>query len=94
MRKYPRIRGDVLEVKELDAAAGRYHVCGNLSFLGIVPAIEGILTVRLTGDRQMVIEGKKTIDIRDFGLEPPRILMLRVCPEIRLSGRVTAERID
>jgi hypothetical protein len=30
--------------------------------------------------------------MRHFDLEPPRVLMLKVYPEVRVRGRVVAER--
>jgi hypothetical protein len=40
--------------------------------------------VRITpvDDRTIRLEGQSTFDIRDFGLQPPRILMLRVEPTV------------
>ena len=93
VRKYPRIRGTVREVKEL-GAGNRYHVRGDLSFHGVTRTIEGDITLRIVNDRTIEIEGEKVIDIRDFGLEPPRLLMLKVYPEVRIRGRVRAERED
>jgi hypothetical protein len=35
--------------------------------------------------------GHSTFDVRDFGLEPPRILMFRVEPEVRVRVEIIAE---
>jgi hypothetical protein len=43
-------------------------------------------TIRLTGE--------ETFDIRDFGMEPPRILLLRVEPEVRVRVDIIATRAD
>ena len=38
--------------------------------------------------------GESTFDIRDFGMEPPRILMLKVQPEVGVRVEIVAERED
>jgi len=89
-RKYPRITGEVREVKAL--AANRYHVKGDLSFHGVTHSVEGDVTLRIVNDTTIELEGENVIDIRKFGLEPPRLLMLKVYPDVRIRGRVLAER--
>jgi hypothetical protein len=38
------------------------------------------------------LEGEATFDICDFGMEPPRILMFKVEPEVRVTAHgVVAE---
>ena len=36
--------------------------------------------------------GQSSFDIRDFGMEPPRILMLRVQPEVTVRVEIVAEK--
>jgi polyisoprenoid-binding protein YceI len=91
VRKYPRIRGEVLEVTELDAGR-RYRVRGNLSLHGVTKAVQGEVTLRVVDGGNLEFEGEQVFDIRDFGLTPPRILMLKVYPDVKVRGRVVAER--
>jgi hypothetical protein len=53
--------------------------------------IEGEVTVRV-GDDWLEFEGAKTLDMRDFKLEPPKILMLEVQAEINLRAKIRAVR--
>jgi polyisoprenoid-binding protein YceI len=91
VRRHPWIKGTVQEVTALDSA-GRYLVRGELSFHGVTRSLTGEVTIRVGGDRTIEVEGEKELDVRDYGLEPPRLLMLRVYPEILVRGRVVAER--
>jgi polyisoprenoid-binding protein YceI len=91
VRKYPRIRGEVVEVTELDAGR-RYRVRGNLSLHGVTKTVQGEVTVRVVDGGALEFEGEQIFDIRDFGLTPPRILMLKVYPEVKVRGRVVAEK--
>jgi polyisoprenoid-binding protein YceI len=91
VRKYPRIRGEILEVKEIDAGR-RYRVKGNLSLHGVTKTVEGEVNLKVLDDGHFEVEGEKVFDIRDFGLTPPRILMLKVYPDVKVRGRVMAEK--
>jgi polyisoprenoid-binding protein YceI len=91
VRKYPRIRGEILEVKEVDAGR-RYRIKGNLSLHGVSKTVEGEVNLKVLDDGNFEVEGEKVFDIRDFGLTPPRILMLKVYPDVKVRGRVVAEK--
>lgn len=89
-RRYPRIRGEVLAA---EASGKHYRVRGRLSFHGKTNAVEGDVTIRVAErGRTLEIEGERSFDIRDYGLEPPKLLLLRVYPDVRVRGKVIAER--
>jgi hypothetical protein len=44
-----------------------------------------------TGD-SLQLDGEKVFDIREFGMEPPRILMLKVYPEVTVRVSIVADR--
>jgi polyisoprenoid-binding protein YceI len=92
-RKYPTIRGELREVKPLDSS-GRYHLRGDLSLHGVAHTVEGDVKVELIDGRTLEVDGDNEIDMRDFGLDPPRLLMLKVYPEVKIRGRVVAQRED
>lgn len=91
IRKYPRIRGEVRGMREVDSGR-RYVVRGELTFHGVTHPEEGEVGLRTLDERTVEIEGQLIIDMRNFGLEPPRLLMLKVEPDIRVRGRVVAQR--
>jgi polyisoprenoid-binding protein YceI len=79
------------EFKEIDA--GRYRVSGDLTFHGVTRPVEGEVSVSMPdGDKTLVFEGEQTFDIRDFGVQPPKILMLKVHPDVKVRVRVVAEQ--
>ena len=90
-RKFPTIRGVTTEIKEIDA--GRYRVRGDLTFHGVTRPVEGEVSVEMPdGDGTIVLEGEQTFDIREFGVQPPKILMLKVHPDVKVRVRVVAEQ--
>lgn len=91
-RRYPVIRGAVLGVQAVDGG-NRHRVLGELHFHGANKRVEGEVTIRASeGGRVIEAEGERTFDIRDYNLEPPKLLMLRVYPEIKVRGHIVAER--
>lgn len=88
-RRYPKIRGVVRDMKA-QGEDGRYVVTGELTFHGVTQTVEGEVTVSRPDDRTMVIEGQQEFDIRDFKVDPPKMLMLKVHPEVQVRIRVEA----
>jgi polyisoprenoid-binding protein YceI len=90
VRKYPRVRGTVRSVTTTDSGS-TYHVQGNLTLAGRSHTVEGDVTARIVDGATIAFEGEQVIDMRDFGLEPPKILMLRVYPDVKVRGLVVAQ---
>lgn len=88
-RRFPTIKGETTELKESN---GRYRIRGDLTFHGVTRQVEGEVTISAPDERSLVIEGEQTFDIRDFGVDPPKILMLKVHPDVRVRVKVFAEQ--
>jgi len=89
-RRYPTIEGRLTELHETDEA-GRYRVVGEITFKGVTRICEDEITFTLDGD-ELHLRGTTAFDIRDWGMEPPRILMLRVHPEVTVTLDALATR--
>jgi polyisoprenoid-binding protein YceI len=90
-RRHPTIVGRLTGV-EPGQGDGRSRVSGDLTFRGVTRRCRDEMTVRVADDRTIVLSGRSTFDIRDFGMEPPRILVLRVEPEVEVRVEITATR--
>ena len=88
-RRYPTIRGVVKDIKP-KGDDGRYVVTGELSFHGVTQTLDGEVTVSHPDENTLVIEGEREFDIREFNVSPPKILMLKVHPEVKVRIRVEA----
>jgi polyisoprenoid-binding protein YceI len=89
--RFRKITGDARKVQEVDGE-GRYRVSGDVSFHGATRTMDGEVHLTAPDDRTVVVEGEQTFDIRDFNVKPPKILMFRVEPEVKVRIQVTAER--
>jgi polyisoprenoid-binding protein YceI len=92
-RRFPTIDG-VLTRIEPAGDDSRYRVTGDLAFRGVVRRCDDEMTISVVDDRTLRLEGRSTFDIRDFGMDPPRILMLRVHPEVAVRVEIVAERAE
>ncbi len=90
-RRYPTIDG-VLTGMETDGGEGRYRVKGDLSFRGVTKEYQDGLSVNAVDDHTVQLAGESKFDIRDFGMRPPKILMLKVEPEVAVRVEIVAER--
>jgi len=79
-RRHPTIRGrlDGLTAEDGDRFAAR----GTVSLRGIEQEVTGSLAIREDPDGSVTITGERTFDIRDFGLDPPSVLGLKVHPDV------------
>ena len=82
-RRFPTIDGRITEVHAADN--DRYRVRGDVTFRGVTNPHEDDVTFTLTNDGELKIDGRSTFDVSDFGMETPRILMLRVQPEVTVA---------
>lgn len=87
-RRFPTIVGDIDEVAVLDGA--RHKVKGRLRFHGVERPVDAEATIMTGPDGSITAEGEHIFDIRDFDLEPPKLLMLRVQPEVKVKVKVVA----
>ena len=90
-RRYPSIVGELKSMKQTDETS-RYIVVGDLTFRGTSQSYEDRMAVELRDDRMVSMTGESVFDIRDFGMDPPRILMLKVQPEVTVRVEIVAEK--
>jgi polyisoprenoid-binding protein YceI len=88
-RRYPTING-VLEQMEGAVSRGSYRVSGEVTFRGVSRSHEDEMTIHAVDEQTIEMAGTSRFDIREFGMEPPRILMLRVDPEVAIRVDIIA----
>ena len=89
--KYPKIEG-VLEQIVPSGTPGKYRVGGEVIFRGVARRYDDEMTVAALDADTLQLAGKSRFDIRDFGMTPPRVLMLRVQPEVDVTVEIIAVR--
>jgi polyisoprenoid-binding protein YceI len=79
-RRYPTISGRLTHIVR-DGSHPNYFVTGDVSFHGKTRTFEHGMQIELTDDG-IALTGADVFDIREFGMKPPSMLMVRVYPEI------------
>jgi polyisoprenoid-binding protein YceI len=83
----------VVELRELTPVTGpRYRALGDLSFHGITREVTGTVSVESDDGERLIVEGEQVFDIRDFDVPSPKILMLKILPDVRVHLLLLAER--
>ena len=90
-RSHPTIRAELTGVAS-GSSPGTLRLTGALTFHGITCTLEVEVTVREESPTVLIVEGGRPIDIRDFGLQPPSLLLFRVDPRVQVQARLVAIR--
>jgi polyisoprenoid-binding protein YceI len=79
-RRFPTISGRLTRIV-VDGAHPEYSVTGEVSFHGKTKTFEHGMRIEAS-DGGIALTGEDQFDIREFGMKPPSMLMVRVYPEI------------
>ena len=93
IRRYPAVTG-VLSDWQPTVTRGSYRVNGAVTFRGVTRDVEDNMSLSVEDDRTVVLDGAHLFDIRDYGMDPPRILALRVYPEVTIRVALVGRRVD
>jgi polyisoprenoid-binding protein YceI len=88
--RYPTITARVTDGEALEGE-GRYRAVAQLTMHGQSREISGEIQLRVDGTT-MTIDGQQVINVKDFGIDPPRLIILKVEPEVDLRVHIVAER--
>jgi polyisoprenoid-binding protein YceI len=88
-RRYPTIDGTLGQV-ERNGSDGTYRGSGDITFRGVSCHHEDAMQIRALDDKTIELAGSSRFDIRKFGMEPPRMLMLKVEPEVDIRVEIVA----
>ena len=84
----------VAELSFLDSLShhNRYQVQGSLTLHGVTRAITGALALQIEDDVTVQAFCEKVVDIRDFNIPSPSMLMLKIYPDVRVRLKLVAQR--
>ena len=88
-RNHPTIEGRLTAVEAI--GPGAYRLGGEVTFRWVTVAAAGDVSFDALegpgggGEGEAVVRGSAEFDVRDFGMEPPRVLLLRVEPVVTVA---------
>jgi polyisoprenoid-binding protein YceI len=89
-RRYPTILGEITKVEAGDVPAS-YIVTGDVTFHGKIRSFTHEMSIEID-DGAVLLSGDDVFDIREFGMKPPSMLMVRVYPEIAVRVELHGTR--
>ena len=90
-RRHPLVALDLCECAP-GGSASRYRLGGDVTIHGVTRPIHGTVSVTVGRGDRLVVQGEHVLDIRDFDIASPTVLMLRIYPDVRVQLQVEAER--
>ena len=88
-RRFPLIEGMLDRIDSADGD-GSYDVSGDVSFRGVARRMRDQMTIEVVDEATIRLSGSSRFDIRDFGMQPPRMLILKVEPEVDVRVEIIA----
>jgi polyisoprenoid-binding protein YceI len=88
VRKYPEITVKVIH-GEQTGSDGAYRATAQITMHGVSRQIEGDVRIAVDGST-MTVEGEHIINVKDFGIDPPRLIILKVEPEVTVHAKIVA----
>jgi hypothetical protein len=88
-QRHPTITGRLDGLRAAEHP-GTYVATGTVTFRGESRPAEDELSITLDDQGALHVEGTHEFDIRDFGMQPPRVLVMRVEPVVRIRLDVVA----
>lgn len=93
LRRHPTLRAELSEWAP-NGEDGTYRVRGDVTFRGVTRTEEGGMALLIEDDRTVILEGTRVFDIREYGMNPPHLLSLRVYPEVTIRVAIICRRVD
>jgi hypothetical protein len=88
--RFPKVAADLRSV-ELLSSPNRYKASGEITLAGRARSYGGEFTIANAGE-SVTVDGELSLDIRDFGLKPPSLLILKVDPVLQVRLRLVARK--
>jgi hypothetical protein len=92
-RRFPRVSLELHGCTSI-GTGDRYRLAAEVTFHGVTRPLRGTVGVKLLSERKLVVTGDHALDVRDFQLPSPTVLMLRIYPDVRVNLHVEAELDD
>jgi polyisoprenoid-binding protein YceI len=86
-KRNPIVRADLRDLTA--SGANNYGASGDITLCGRSRRYEDKLAIVCSGD-DIALDGSLKLDIRDFGIAPPRFLMFTVQPEVTIRLHLVA----
>jgi polyisoprenoid-binding protein YceI len=92
-RRYPTATAE-LSSWQPTTTPGSYRVTGNVTVRGTTRVTEDEMWLSVEDERTIILNGGHLFDIRDFNMDPPRLLAVSVQPEVTIAVALVGRLIS
>jgi polyisoprenoid-binding protein YceI len=90
VQRYPVVTLELTEAEHLGASD--YRASGRVTIHGMTSTLAGGVTLTFPEPDAVLVVGEQVVDIRDFDIELPSVLMLHIYPDVKVSVHLLARR--
>lgn len=90
-RRFPLIAVELHAARS--RGGGRYVAEGDLTIHGTTRRLSGNVGLAEQDEDTLLATGSEVVDIRDFDIDLPSVLMLKIYPDVSVQFRLTATRV-
>lgn len=94
LKRYPVVEGRLTAIEPAGDDPRRHRVTGELTFHGVTHEVTGEIELVVGDDGSLAITGEETLNVRQWGVRPPRLGLLKVHDDIRVRLSATAVPAD
>ncbi len=91
-RRFPLIAVELHAARS--RGGGRFVAEGDLTIRGATRRLTGTVGLALQDADTLLASGSELVDIRDFDIDLPSVLMLKIYPDVSVQFRLTATRVQ
>ncbi|MDX1522897.1 MAG: YceI family protein [Anaerolineae bacterium] len=91
-RRFPSVLAELVDIRPQEGP-DNYWATGDLTFHGETQRLENDLRVKYVNDQTIEVNGEITIDVRNFNVDLPNLMFLKVHPVIKVTLEIVAERV-
>jgi polyisoprenoid-binding protein YceI len=88
-RKFPRIEGQLEQIAP-NGSDTTFRVSGEVTFRGVSRQHQDRMDITAVDDKTIRLAGESSFDIRDFGMQAPKVLLLKVEPQVQVRVEIYA----
>jgi polyisoprenoid-binding protein YceI len=89
VRRYPDATLHLDQVTRV-GASNQFDLTGRIELHAVARALHGVVEVERLERDVMIVRGQQTLDIRDFDLDVPPLLALKIYPEVSVEMHLEA----
>ncbi len=71
-----------------------YRVGGLVTLHGISAQLQGSVKLAVAHSGELTVTGEQVVDIRDFDIDVPSVLMLRIYPDVKVALHLVAREVS